>query len=110
MSTVFKISVSVPKSHSEKLMDAIDNVNFNQYDNYRRAFSIIEGKGTWIPLKNSNPHIGKINEVSIVDEIILSFITREENLKQVLNAIKETHPYEEPAIDVIECKDWKSYL
>ena len=32
------------------------------------------------------------------------------NIKKVLRAIEEYHPYEEPGVDVIPCKGWRSYL
>ena len=35
---------------------------------------------------------------------------KEENLKKVLTVIDEYHPYEEPAVDVIPCRGWRSYL
>ena len=41
-----------------------------------------------------------VNKLEEVEEERIETICSEENLDAVLNAIKEAHPYEEPATDV----------
>lgn len=107
---IYKVTVTVPEDSAELLMDAISEVNEQPYLGYERVFSISDVIGTWIPVYGSNPTIGEEGVISRVPEKKLEFIVKEENLKKVLRAIQEYHPYEEPGVDVIPCRGWKSYL
>lgn len=92
------------------MMDAIDSVMEPFYPGYRRCFSLIKCQGTWIAMDGTHPYIGEIGKIETADEIRIEFIVKEEHLKDVIKKIKDTHPYEEPAIDVIPCIGWKSFL
>ena len=107
---VYKISVSVPKDHAAILMDAIDEAADWVTPNYSRAFSVTDCTGTWIPEEGSDPFIGEQGLISYAEEQKIEFIIRAECLQKVLKAIDRTHPYEEPAVDVMPCKYWRDYL
>ena len=106
----YKLIVHTPESHSEALMDAIDSVMEPFYPGYRRCFSISGCQGTWVPEEGSHPYLGTIGEIETADEVSIEFILREKDLRPVLRKIAEVHPYEEPAIDVIPCFGWRSFL
>lgn len=107
---MYKIILTVPDDYCDRMMDAITEVLGEVYPGYKRAFCITDSIGTWIPTENSNPFIGQHGKIAVVKEKRLEFITTDEKLKDVLSVIALTHPYEEPAIDVIECREWRSYL
>ena len=110
MESTFKIAFTVPEEYSEKLMDAINSVITPFFPEYERAFCITKVIGTWKPLNGAHPFKGRIGEIEIVNELKIEFIIHEDDLKTVLRTIKELHPYEEPAIDVIPCLEWRSIL
>jgi len=107
---IYKVIVTVPDDSADLLMDAISEVNEQPYPGYERVFSISDSVGTWIPVYGSNPTVGEEGVISRVPEKRLEFVVKEENLKKVLTVIDEYHPYEEPAVDVIPCRGWRSYL
>lgn len=107
---ICKISVSVPKEYAAVLMDAIDEAAEWVTPTYSRAFTITDSTGTWIPLEGSDPCIGEQDTISYAEEQKLEFVIKTESLKKVLKAIERTHPYEEPAVDVIPCRYWRDYL
>lgn len=108
--SVYKVIVTVPEDQSEILMDAISEVNEQPYPGYERVFMVSDVIGTWVPLEGSHPAIGEIGTITRVKEKRLEFIVKEENNVKVLRTIVEHHPYEEPGIDVIPCRGWRSYL
>jgi hypothetical protein len=107
---IFKVAVSVPADFMDILMDAIDEVIDPIYPGYRRSFSIMDVVGTWIPVEGSDPYIGEIDTITRVEEKRIEFAVRDYDLPQVLHVIDNIHPYEEPAVDVISMKAWRSYL
>ena len=107
---IYKIAVSVPSESLDILMDALDEVMDPIYPGYRRCFSISDVIGTWIPVEGSDPYIGEIDMISRVEEKRIEFAVRDYDLQEVLRVIDRVHPYEEPAVDVIPMKAWRSYL
>ena len=107
---IYKISVSTPAEYLDILMDALDEVIDPIYPGYRRCFSISDVIGTWIPTEGSEPFIGEINMISREEEKRLEFAVRDYDLQEALRTIDRVHPYEEPMVDVIPMKAWRSYL
>jgi len=105
---IFKMVVFVPEEYLESLMDSVTESISSAYPNYARTFSYSRVTGTWIPLGGSDPFIGTHGKKEIAEEIRLEFIVLEKDVKAAVNAIRSVHPYEEPAIDIIETLDWHS--
>lgn len=57
--------------------------------------------GTFKPSDNANPYIGEKNKLEFVEEEKLEEICGINIVKKVLKKLREVHPYEEPAIDII---------
>jgi hypothetical protein len=72
-----------------------------KFKNYDQCSFEVEGVGQFRPLKNSNPTLGKINNLEKVAEMRVEMICPKDRLKDVLSAMKSAHPYEEVAFDVI---------
>lgn len=58
------------------------------------------GQGQFRPCSGSNPFIGQAGELETVSEYRVETICADEFISQALAAVREAHPYEEPAIDV----------
>ncbi len=106
----YKIVVYIPKEFSEELMLKINEVITPFYDGYDMCFSISKVTGTWRPQPGSEPFKGKIGKLEKADELRIEFIIRKDEVEKVLQTIDNVHPYEEPAIDVIPCIGWRSFL
>lgn len=68
---------------------------------YSKCAFIGKGIGQWFAHEGSHPVIGEIGTLTQQEEVKIEMICPKEPLSSVLTAIKEAHPYEEPAIDVI---------
>ena len=75
----------------------------NQGD-YSECFFEYPVKGQFRPNDEANPHIGTQGELEHVDEYIVEAIFEAAHEQQVINALIEAHPYEEPAYDVLTLK------
>ncbi|MBA7575617.1 hypothetical protein ES708_17448 [subsurface metagenome] len=60
-------------------------------------------------MEGTNPFIGKIGEKEEVEETKIETVVAERDLDSVVRAMKDAHPYEEPAFDVYELKTKPSY-
>jgi hypothetical protein len=58
------------------------------------------GQGQFRPLEGSNPHIGSQNQIETVDEWKVELVCEDELIHKAVAAMKQAHPYEEPAYDV----------
>lgn len=96
----YKIVVYVPESDSEKLRDAIGNAGAGIIGNYSHCSFTIKGTGRFKPTEGANPTIGEIGKLEEVVEDRIETVCDKDKLHAVLKAIKDVHPYEEPATDV----------
>lgn len=96
-----KIVVTVPVDNTDSVRKAICDEGAGIIGNYSNCSTSTKSIGTFIPNDNANPYIGKNNELEIVEEDKLEVICPIEKVKSVLTKLKEVHPYEEPAIDII---------
>ena len=78
--------------------------------NYDSCSFTTKGIGRFRPLENANPTIGTINSIEEVEEEKIEVVVLEKDLQNVLEAIVNAHPYEEPAIQVFTMIDYKSIL
>ena len=106
---VFKFAVYVPVKHADKVSQAIFEAGAGKIGKYTETSFNISGKGTFKPAEGTNPFIGKIGGKEIVQEIKIETVVSERDLDSVVQAMKDTHPYEEPAFDVYELKTKPSY-
>lgn len=99
---MYKIVFYVPKNDAENVKDSIFSAGAGKIGNYDSCSFETEGIGQFRPLKGSNPTIGAHNKVEKVVELKVETICKKNDLTAVIEALKSSHPYEEPAIDVFE--------
>lgn len=100
-----KISVTVPVDHLAKIRDAMSEAGAGIIGNYDHCSNSGKVVGTFRPNEKANPYIGNSNELEFVDEEKLEMICPVENVKAVITALRNAHPYEEPGIDIIPLID-----
>lgn len=98
----YKIIVYTPESHADILREAIGNAGAGIIGKYSYCTFTIKGTGRFKPLDGANPTIGEVGKLEEVQEDRIETVCEEDKLKAVLQAIKDVHPYEEPATDVYQ--------
>lgn len=96
----FKYCVFVPVTHIKKITEAINSGGGGVIGNYSHCTFYTEGTGTFTPLKEAKPFIGAQNKFEEVKECRIESIVPSQNLSNVIQEVKNVHPYEEPAFDV----------
>ena len=61
--------------------------------------------GTFKPTDEANPYIGEKNNLEFVEEERLEVVCDVKLVKKVISKLREVHPYEEPAIDIVPLID-----
>lgn len=97
---MFKICVYIPENSVEKVKQALFEAGAGRIGNYDSCCWQTTGVGQFRPLENSNPAIGSINQLERVNEIKVELVCADELVEQAIAAMKQSHPYEEPAYDV----------
>lgn len=95
-----KIVVFVPLTHTEKVREAIGNAGGGIIGNYDFCSFSSKGVGRFRPNEKANPHIGEANKLEEVEEERIEFVCPRDKAKEIIQKIKEVHPYEEVALDI----------
>ncbi len=96
----YKIVVYVPTDHADQLREAIGAAGAGKIGNYSHCTFTIKGTGRFKPEEGANPAIGAVGKLEEVSEDRIETVCAGDKLQEVLQAIKDVHPYEEPATDV----------
>jgi len=97
----YKIEIYVPEEYIVQLRDKLNKVNACRVGEYDNVISITHVRGYWRPLENSTPFNGNKKEINEGTECKMEIRCKKEYVKDALKVIKETHPYEEPLVNVI---------
>ncbi|WBQ02862.1 Nif3-like dinuclear metal center hexameric protein [Kribbella sp. CA-293567] len=97
-----KIVVYVPVGETQAMIDALAAAGAGQIGDYDRAAWSSTGEGTFRPLDGANPAIGQVGEIERVVEDRVEMVLPRSRRRAVVEALKQTHSYEEPAFDIFE--------
>ncbi len=100
-----KIFVTIPLENVEDIRKAICEAGAGIIGNYSYCTTSVKSIRTFKPNSQANPHIGERNILEYVEEEKLEVICDIENVKRVITKLREVHPYEEPAIDIVPLID-----
>ncbi len=96
----YKIVVYVPEEHADMLREVMGAAGAGKIGNYSHCTFSVKGTGRFRPEDGANPAIGEVGKLEEVAEERIETVCSEGSLQAVLKAIREVHPYEEPATDV----------
>ncbi len=97
-----KLVTFVPSPDAEAVRDAIADAGAGHVGDYDRCSFTTHGEGRFRPLAGADPTIGTVGSVEIVDEVRIETVIHREHRTAVMRALLATHPYEEPAWDLVE--------
>lgn len=103
--SLIKLVVYVPTTHLEEVRQAINEAGSGNIGNYSDCSFRTLGTGTFRPNDNTNPFIGQKGQLEEVEEYRLETVVYKSNLAKVIQAMQNSHPYEEVAYDLYELKN-----
>lgn len=104
-----KLEVYVPAESADDLKEALFQAGAGSIGFYDECSFSVSGKGTFRPLKGSHPTLGSQNERENADEVLVSVIFEDFRKNEILLAMKQNHPYEEVAYQLISLENENHY-
>ncbi|HIW12260.1 MAG TPA: Nif3-like dinuclear metal center hexameric protein [Candidatus Salinicoccus stercoripullorum] len=96
-----KLRVNIPAEDRGQLKSDLAKAGVGRQGDYTDCFFEYPVKGQFRPGGDANPHIGARGELENVDEYIVEAIYDPAIENHVVEALVESHPYEEPAFDIL---------
>ena len=103
---MYKICVYIPEDSVEKVKQSLFDAGAGRIGNYDSCCWQTDGTGQFRPLENSKPAIGSLNQVETARETKVELVCADNFIAQVVQALRKSHPYEEPAFDVWKLEDF----
>jgi hypothetical protein len=100
-SEYLKIQVHVPTTHAKEVRKALGKAGAGKMGNYEYCSGSYRLVGRFTPVKGATPAVGKIGKPEEVEEESIQTICHRDLIEKAVEAIKEVHPYDEPAIDIM---------
>ena len=97
---MYKLVVFIPEHEKEKVKNAMFEAGAGKIGNYDCCCFETSGRGQFRPLEGSDPAIGSQGRVEFVDEVKVEMVCDDKRISDVIEAMKNTHPYEEVAFDL----------
>ncbi|HIO31819.1 Nif3-like dinuclear metal center hexameric protein [Marinobacter salarius] len=97
---MYKMCYFVPESHLETTKSALFEVGAGRIGDYDCCAWQCKGQGQFRPLDGSEPFLGQAGEIERVDEFRVELVCKDDLIQAALRALKQAHPYEEPAYEV----------
>lgn len=103
---MYKVTFYVPETHLENVKKAMFSAGAGTIGNYEQCAWQVKGQGQFKALSGSNPFLGEIDKLEYVDEYRVEMVVENSKIKWVIQALKESHPYETPAFDVLQLVEY----
>lgn len=95
-----KLVVFVPAEALDAVRDAVFAAGAGRIGDYERCSWYTEGTGTFLGGESAEPSVGEKGREERVPELRLETVFPEDRHEEVIAALRQAHPYEEPAFDV----------
>ena len=103
---MLKLCFYVPESHLETVKFAVFDAGAGHIGNYQECSWQVLGSGQFRPLLGANPTLGAVDTLEHVAEYRVEMVCAEACIGAVIAALRNAHPYEEPAFDVTQILDF----
>ena len=100
-----KLVVFVPAEALDAVRDAVFAAGAGRIGDYERCSWYAAGTGTFLGGEETSPVVGERGQEERVPEFRLETVYPLEREAEVVRALRESHPYEEPAFDLYPLAD-----
>ncbi len=95
-----KLVTFVPERDVERVSQAMFNAGAGKIGDYTQCSFRSSGTGTFLGNERTNPTIGRSGRLEETPELRLETVIPINKVSDVIAALKQSHPYEEPAFDL----------
>lgn len=100
-SFLVKIRVAVPVGAADKIRKVLSETGAGRQGNYEACSGSHRQIGHFRPLAGAKPAVGEVGKLETVEEELIETLCESELVAEVVAAVRQAHPYEEPAIDIM---------
>lgn len=100
-----KWGVHVPVDVAETVKAALFDAGAGRIGDYADCAFTWEGTGQFTPRDGANPTEGEIGVTHRGPEVRVELVAPASRRRDLITALREAHPYEEPAFDIVELPD-----
>jgi dinuclear metal center YbgI/SA1388 family protein len=97
-----KLVTFVPEEHADAVARALFQAGAGWIGNYSCCSFRTPGTGTFFAEKGASPSVGQPGRLERVPEIKIETVVPVHKMATAVAALRASHPYEEPAFDVVE--------
>ena len=98
---MYKLCVYIPEAALESVKRALFDAGAGRIGNYSDCCWQVLGTGQFRPGEGSDPFLGDQGQLEAVSEYRVEMVCEDERVDAVVGALRDAHPYEEPAFDLI---------
>ncbi len=96
----YKLVTFLPPESRDAVLDALAGVGCGEIGLYRRCAFYSAGTGTYEPQEGASPLIGEVGQRETAAEERVEALVPGHAMQAAIRALKQTHPYDEPAYDL----------
>ena len=98
--TQYKLVTFVPEKDVEAVSRALFDAGAGRIGDYSSCSFRMPGTGTFFGEEGTNPAVGQSGKLERADEIRIETVVPISKIEEVIRALRQSHPYEEPAFDL----------
>lgn len=103
---MYKLAFFAPTEAAETVKEAVFSSGAGRIGDYEACCFQTSGIGQFRPLSGADPHIGRVGDLSLVEEVKIELVCQDALIRDAVAALKKAHPYEEPAYEVWRLEDF----
>ena len=92
----------VPEDSLKNVKRALFTAGAGKIGSYSSCSWEVKGQGQFKPGAGSSPFLGEANKLEKIDEYRLEVVCPDRDIKEIVQAMLEAHPYETPAYHLVE--------
>jgi dinuclear metal center YbgI/SA1388 family protein len=98
--TQYKLVTFVPEKDLEKVSQALFEAGAGRIGNYTSCSFRSAGTGTFFGEEGTNPSVGQAGRLEKSEEVRVETVVPIQKIDAIIQALRKSHPYEEPAFDL----------
>ena len=107
MTQLHTLVAYVPRTHTQAVLAAIGDAGAGRIGNYSHCSFVTAGTGRFTPQEGANPFVGSLGRPTEVAEDRIECVVDAALLAAVVVALRDAHPYEEPAFMSWPVDGWR---
>jgi hypothetical protein len=100
-----KLVVFVPREALDTVREALFAAGAGRIGDYERCSWYTDGTGTFLGGASTSPSVGQSGREERAAELRLETVYPADRELDVVRALRESHPYEEPAFDLYSLRE-----